>query len=156
MTNSTMAPVAGSQFTPRSLVAVCIGSYTVNLYLVVDETMEVHERAHVFHVNKAALASQTIPTRLQFDALGNQLNLAATMDGAIHDWIRDYQDSWNDFESLKVLSFHNVKGDIITNTTAIADATILLPVQDGNIADCRNQHVKIFPSETLSQLLHSP
>jgi hypothetical protein len=51
MTKSTIAPVAGSQFTLRSLAAVCIGSYTVNLYLVVDETMEVHERAHMFHIN---------------------------------------------------------------------------------------------------------
>ena len=57
----------GSQFTPRSLVAVHIGSYTVNLYLVVDETMEVHERAHRFHINKATLALQNIPARLQLD-----------------------------------------------------------------------------------------
>ena len=45
MTNATIAPVAGAQFTPRTLVAVRVGSYTVNLYPVVDETMEVHERA---------------------------------------------------------------------------------------------------------------
>ena len=44
MTGATIKPVAGSQFTPRSLVAFYIGSYTVNLYPVVDETMEVHER----------------------------------------------------------------------------------------------------------------
>jgi hypothetical protein len=104
--------------------------------------MEVHERAHTFHVNKAALALQTIPTRLQLDALGNQLNLVATMDGVIHDWLRHYQDGWYNFRCLKVLSFHDVKGDIITNTTAPANPTILLPVQDGNIADCRKQNVK--------------
>ena len=62
MNDTTIAPVAGFQFTPRPLVAICVGSYTVNLYPVVDDTMEVHERAHAFHVNKAALASQTIPT----------------------------------------------------------------------------------------------
>ena len=78
-------------------MAVCVSSYTVNLYPVVEETMEVHERAHAFHVNKVALASQTIPTRLQLDALGNQLNLAATMDGVIHDWTRHFQDCCYDF-----------------------------------------------------------
>ena len=83
MSDAAIAPVTGGQFTPRSLVAVRVSSYTVNLYPVVEETMEVHERAHAFHVKKAALASQTIPIRLQLDALGNQLNLAATMDGAI-------------------------------------------------------------------------
>ena len=64
MTNATIPPVAGSQFTLRSLVAVRIGSYTVNLYPVVDETMEVHLRTHAFHINKAALSLQTIPTQL--------------------------------------------------------------------------------------------
>ena len=59
--------------------------------------MKVHERAHTFHANKAALDSHTIPTRLQLDALGNQLNLAATVDGVIHNWLWYYQDNWYDF-----------------------------------------------------------
>ena len=94
MTNATIAPVAGSQFTPRPLVDVRVGSYTLNLYPVVDDTMEMHERAHAFHVNKAALALQTIPTQLQRNALGNQLNIAATIDGVMHDWLRNFQDGW--------------------------------------------------------------
>ena len=60
MTNATITPVAGAQFIPRALMAVCFGSTSVDLYPVVDETMEVHECAHAFQVNKAALASQTI------------------------------------------------------------------------------------------------
>ena len=106
MSNAAIAPVPGEQFTLRSLVAVCVSSYTVNLYPVVEETMEVHERAHAFHVNKATLTSQTIPIRLQLNALGNQLNLAVTMDGVIQDWTRHFQDHWSDFCHLKVLSFH--------------------------------------------------
>ena len=39
MNKATIATVVGTQFTPRTLVAVCVGSYTVNLYLVADETM---------------------------------------------------------------------------------------------------------------------
>ena len=116
MSNAAIAPVSGLQFTPRSLVAVCVSSYTVNLYPVVEETMEVHERAHTFHVNKAALALQTIPIRLQLGALGNQLNLAATMDGVIQDWTRHFQDNWSNFRHLKVLSFHDTNGDLMTKT----------------------------------------
>ncbi len=112
-------------------MAVSVSSYTVNLYPVVDETMEVHERAHAYHVNKAALAAQTIPIRLQLDALGNQLNLAATMDGVLHEWTRYFSDHWFEFCHLKVLSFHDTKGDIITNTTNATDPARLLPVQDG-------------------------
>ena len=59
MSDAAIIPVTGGQFTPRPLVAVCVSSYTVNLYPVVKETMKVHERAHAFHINKAALASQT-------------------------------------------------------------------------------------------------
>ncbi len=61
MSDAAITPVAGGQFTPKTLVAVRISSYNVNLYPVVKETMEVHERAHAYRVNKAALASQTIP-----------------------------------------------------------------------------------------------
>ena len=105
MSNAAIVPVTGLQFTPRSLVAVRVRSYTVNLYPVVEETMEVHERAHAFHVNKATLVSQAIPIRLQLDALGNQLNLAATMDGVLQDWTRHFQDHWSDFRHLKSQGF---------------------------------------------------
>ena len=97
MSNASITPGTGVQFTPRSMVAFCVSSFTVNLYPVVDETMAVHERAHAFHVNKATLASQPIPIQLQLDALGNQLNLAATMDGVIQDWTRYFQEHWFDF-----------------------------------------------------------
>ena len=56
MSDAAITPVTGAQFTPKSLVAVRVSSYTVNLYLVVEETMEVHECAHAFHINKATLS----------------------------------------------------------------------------------------------------
>ncbi len=137
MSDAAITPVAGGQFTPRTLVAVRVSSYTVNLYPVVNETMEVHKRAHAYHVNKAALSAQTIPTRLQLDALGNQLNLAVTMDGVLQEWTRYFQDHWYDFRYLKILSFHDTKGDMMSNTTSKTEPARLLPVQDGNVANCR-------------------
>jgi hypothetical protein len=85
MSDAAITPVTGGKFTSKTLVAVCVSSYTVNLYPVVEETMEVHEHAHAYHVNRAALASQNIHIRLQLDSLGNQLNLAATMDGVLQE-----------------------------------------------------------------------
>ena len=55
--------------------------------------MEVYEHTHALYVDKAALALQTITPPLQLDALGNQLNLAATVDGSIHVWLQYYQDN---------------------------------------------------------------
>jgi hypothetical protein len=134
-------------------VAVHLCSYTVSLYPVVDETMEVHERAHAFHVNKAALSLQTIPIWLQLDALGNQLNLAVTMDGVIHNWLRRYQDGWYNFKYLKVLSFRDVKGDIITNTKARNGPTISLGVLNGNFVDCCKQNIKFVQCNSVLTFL---
>jgi hypothetical protein len=42
------------------------------------------------------------------------------------------------------LSYHDTKGDMMTNTTSPTDPTILLPEQDGSASDQRKQGVKFF------------
>jgi len=101
MTDSTPRPASLSgPFAPRALVPINIGRGTVNLYPVIDQTMATHERAHAFHINKTALSSQNIDLRVQLDALGHQLNLSATVDGVINDWLRYFYDRWCDFTLL--------------------------------------------------------
>jgi hypothetical protein len=119
-----------------------VGPATIGLYPVVKPLMLPHKRAHAFHINKTALAAQNINTRLQLDALGMQLNLSMTVDGTINDWFRFFYDSWFDFSRLTILSFHNVKGDIIPDTMEAGNPAILLPVQDGLLANCRKKDVK--------------
>ena len=74
-------------FAPQAVLPVNVGRATVNLYPVIDQSMAPHERAHVFHINKTALLLQNINLRVQVDALGHQLNLSATIDGVINDWL---------------------------------------------------------------------
>jgi hypothetical protein len=64
------------------------------------------------------------------------------MDGVLQEWTRYFQDHWSGFRHLKVLSFHDTKGDMMTNTTDPTNPAVLLPVQDGNVNDCRKQGVK--------------
>ena len=142
MPDPPVASGIGTPFAPRALVPVRVGSYTIMLYPVVDQSMLPHERAHAFHYNKTALAAQNIDLRLQLDALGTQLNLIATVDGTINDWLRFFYDSWFDFSMLTILSFHNAKGDIMTTTTDATDPSVLLPVVDGALANCRKKDVK--------------
>jgi hypothetical protein len=132
----------GTPFAPRALVPVRIGALTIMLYPIIDQLMLPHERAHAFHYNKTALAAQNIDLRLQLDTLGTQLNLIATVDGTINDWLRFFYDSWFDFSKLTILSFHNAKGDIMTTTTDATDPLVLLPVVDGALANCRKKDVK--------------
>ncbi len=132
----------GTPFALRLLVQVRVGPATIGLYPVVDPSMPPHERVHAFHINKTALAAQNIDIRLQLDALGTQLNLSATVDGTINDWFHFFYDSWFDFSKLTILSFHNIKGDIVQDTMDAADPANLLPVQDGVLADCRKKEIK--------------
>jgi hypothetical protein len=142
MSNPPAPASLGTPFAPRLLVQVRIGPATIGLYPVVYPSMPPQEHAHAFHINKTALAAQNINIRLQLDALGMQLNLSATVDGTINDWFRFFYDSWFDFSKLTILSFHNVKGNIVQDTTDAADPMILLPVQDGVLSDCRKKEVK--------------
>jgi len=103
--------------------------------------MATHKRAHAYHINKTALLSQNIDLRVQLDALGYQLNLSATVEGVINDWLRYFYDRWCDFQAVQILSFHNFKGDEVTDSTDAADPTLLLPVVDGALPTCR-KHVK--------------
>ena len=129
MTDAAQA-VAGTSFAPKTLVPVSVGRTTVNLYPVVDTTMQVHERAHAFQINKTALASQAIELRVMLDALGAQLNLSASVEGMIEEWLRLFQDSWFDFSLLQILSFHNDAGGQVNDTTTAADPAILLPLKE--------------------------
>jgi hypothetical protein len=138
MTDNTPQPASSSgPFVPRALVPVNIGRGTVNLYPVIDQSMATHEQAHAFHINKTALSSQHIDLRAQLDALGHQLNLSATVDGVINDWLRYFYDQWCDFTQLQILSFHSTQGDEVNNTTAAGNSSVLLPVQNGRLDDCR-------------------
>jgi hypothetical protein len=142
MTDSKLPTSHGTPFALCALVPVSIGCATVNLYPVIDPGMPVEERAHAFKVKKTALASVPIDLRVQLDVLGQQLNLAATVDGVCDDWLRFFQDSWCDFSRLAILSFHNDTGGQIQDTTTTADAAILLPVINRNLANCCQANVK--------------
>ncbi len=134
----------GTPFAPFLLVPVWVGPTTISLYPVINPLMQPHKRAHALQINKTALSAQNINLRLQLNALGMQLNLSAMVDGTINDWFCFFYDSWFDFSKLTILSFNNVKGNIVSNTTEAADpaTAILLPVQDGVLADCRTKDVK--------------
>jgi hypothetical protein len=136
MTDTAQA-ILGMSFAPKTLVPVSVGCTTVNLYPVIDTRMLVHERAHTFQINKTALLLQALKLRVMLDAPGAQLNLSASVEGMIEEWLWFFQDSWFDFSVLQILSFHNGAGGQVNNTTMAADPEILLPLQDGPIVDCR-------------------
>jgi hypothetical protein len=97
MTDSKLPVLHGTPFAPRALVPIAVGCATFNVYPVIDPSMPVEERAHAYQVNKTALASAPVDLLVQLDVLGQQLNLAATVDGVRDDWLRFFHHSWCDF-----------------------------------------------------------
>jgi hypothetical protein len=136
MTDTNQA-VMGTSFAPKTLVLVSVGRTTVNLYPVVDTMMLVHERAHAFQINKTALLLQAPNLNVMLDALGAQLNLSASIEGMIKEWLWFFQDSWFDFSLLQILSFHNDASGRVNDTTMVTNPAILLPLEDGPVNDCR-------------------
>jgi hypothetical protein len=88
MSEAAVIAQAGAPFAPRALVPISVGRLTVYVYPGINSTMLPHEGAHAYHINLTALTSQNLDLRLQLDALGHQLNLQATVDGIVNDWLR--------------------------------------------------------------------
>jgi hypothetical protein len=142
MSEAAVVTQAGAPFAPRALVPISVGRLTVYMYPCIDSTMLPHERARVYHINLTALTSQNLDLRLQLDALNHQLNLQATLDGVVNDWLRFFNNHWCDFRHLTILSFHTTTGDVIKDLTTAADPDVLPPVQDRNIAQCWRPNIK--------------
>jgi hypothetical protein len=70
------------------------------------------------------------------------MNLMLTAEAGLADWERKLSKNWSNFQHLRILSWHDEKGTRINNTTIPGASSILLPVQDGNVAGCRSPGVK--------------
>ena len=130
------------QFTHKALVQVKVGGQSVNLYPVLDATMTAAERAHGFHVNKSNLTAAPLAPRQMINAMGQQTGQSAVVEGAIAGLLRHFQDHWMNFRNLTIISWHDSTGTVINNTTVGGDPSILLPIQNGALANCGQPDVK--------------
>jgi hypothetical protein len=62
------------------------------------------------------------------------------VEGILH-FTQVYEEGWFDPANLQVLSFHDSAGTLINNTTITGNPTILLPIINGVLANCRQQDV---------------
>jgi hypothetical protein len=88
MTDAQPPAAPGAPFAQRALIPISVRHSTVYIYPSVDNSMQPHERVHAYHITLTALTSQNLDMRLQLDALGHQLNLQATVDGVVKNWLR--------------------------------------------------------------------
>jgi hypothetical protein len=114
---------------------VSIGCTSVSLYRKVDENMSDPEKAVAFQHNRTARAGADLDQRVQILTLANRLNLMLMGEASLADWERKLSKNWANFRYLTILSWHNERGARINATTIAGDSSVLLPVQDGNVAD---------------------
>jgi hypothetical protein len=140
---SVLAIRAGStRFTPRKPETIIIGKTSVSLYLKVDASMSDPEKAMAFQQNKTALALAELDQKARILAMADRLDLMLTAESSLADWERKLRNNWANFANLTILSWHSGNGNIINNTVTAADASILLPVQNGAANTCRAPGVK--------------
>ena len=142
MTTITPASLSEMSFVPKDLVTIQVGRYQAAVYVKLNPSWANHERAHAYQVVKNALEPLPVDMRLILDAMGAQLNCPAIVDGLIMDFLSFFDKRWYNFDNLMIQSFHDSLGAVINNTTTVANASILLPVQDGAIPNCCQPNVR--------------
>ena len=100
------------------------------------------EKAMAFQQNKMALALADLDQKVRILALTDQLDLMLTAKSSLANWERKLRCNWANFANLSILSWHGTNGNIINNTTTAANASILLPAQDGTANACRAAGIK--------------
>ena len=100
------------------------------------------EKAMAFQQNKTALALADLNQKARILALADPLDLMLTTELSLANLEKKHYPNWANFVNLLILSWHGANGNIINNTTTAANATILLPAQDGAANACRAAGVK--------------
>ena len=116
------------QFVRKLLVQVKIYGVSVSLYPVLDASMLAAKRAHGFHVIKNNILVANLIPRQLLNALGQQTGQSTLVNGKIAGFLCHFQDHWRNCPNLTILSWHNLTGAVINNTTIAANSLVLLPI----------------------------
>jgi hypothetical protein len=100
------------------------------------------KKAMAYQHNKTALASADLDQRVRILTLADRLNLMLTAESSLTNRERKLSRNWANFKYLMILSWHDAKGTVIASTMTAGDSLVLLPVQNGSIADCHSAGVK--------------
>ena len=132
------------QFIHHLLVQMKIGGISISLYPMLNASMLAAKRENGFHVNKNNLLAANLTPRQVLNALGQETGQGTVVDSKIARFLHHFNDHWHNFWNLTILSWHNSAGTCMTTTTTAANASILLPIQNGLLNTCWKQDVRFF------------
>ena len=134
-------------FVPKDLVernmSAAGSTAKIMLYPVTQRNWPEAEKAHSIHSASSILIQQTSMTNEEkLRNLGVCTNSQSTVMAIMGSFKRKFGRSQFDFTNLTILGFYDNNGALIANCSTDADSSILKPVQDGIVADCRPANVK--------------
>jgi hypothetical protein len=130
-----------SPFVPSKPKIFSIGRTSVSVYPKVDSSMTDPKKAMAYQHNKTTLASTDLDQQACVLTLADRLDLMLTVESSQSDWEQELSQNWASFQYLTI-SWHDTKGAAIASTMTVGDSSILLSVQDGNLADCCTAGIK--------------
>jgi hypothetical protein len=140
-------------FIPKKKVQYAFSRATLNIYPETDNTMNDHELALAFNVNKSAVTNSPLKPENRLIVMAERHNTTNIVDVGIEEWTTTVMQRLKNPANLQAISYHKYEGNIINY--ALTAAGILRPVQDGPINQCRPPnvvHAKIEGTVDLAQL----
>ena len=125
-----------------------IGKISVHLYPDIHPLMPVAEKAHGYHVTTTSLKGARLAPDVYVDHLGMHLDSTSLVAGLKQDFMDRFDEHWLDWNNLTILSFHNTQGQAFGNNAVTpADLSVLKPVVNGAVANCRPADVRFVRVE---------
>jgi hypothetical protein len=100
-------------FVPRQPEIVSIGQTLVSLYPKVNLSMTDAEKALAFQHNKTPLASADLNQCTRILTLAERPNLMLMVELSLANWEWKLSRNWETFGNLTILSWHNIKGNLV-------------------------------------------
>ena len=145
---AAIPPVPKVRFEPKETVTVVIGKISVHLYPDIHPLMPVAEKAHGYHVTTTSLKGARLAPDVYVDHLGMHLDSTSLVAGLKQDFMDRFDEHWLDWNNLTILSFHNTQGQAFGNNAVTpADLSVLKPVVNGAVANCRPADVRFVRVE---------
>ncbi len=154
--------IHGSHFIPhKPEVVLLIRKTSVPLYPKVNPTMTDPKKALAHWPNWTALASANLDQQARILVLSKQLDFMLAAESRLPDWEQKLTMIWFNFQHLRIISWHNACGVVLTSTLIATDSIVLRKFQWTDVAwrdwcSCKSNKPWIFKTSTRSALLLTP
>ena len=125
-----------------------LGGKKISMPTTITGDEDAQSRALTYHAVVSILETECYGIRydIRIRMLGSILNQDFVANRSITEFLNAYEEQLRDPDRFTILSYHNLDGDVLPNTTCVADSMVLKPTGDtvtGTLqADRRTVNIK--------------